>query len=126
MKRFSEEHEWVELEGGVGAVGITAYAAEELGDITFVELPEVGVVLAQGEALCVIESVKAASDVFVPIGGTVTEVNMRLEEEPGLVNESPEKDGWICKLDEVDESDMDSLMTEDEYDQFVAGDAEEE
>ena len=121
-KRYSEEHEWVVVEDGVATVGITAYAAEELGDITFVELPEPGVVLAQGDTMCVIESVKAASDIFAPIGGTVGPVNSRLEEEPGLVNDSPEGEGWICRLQEVEEPEMDGLLTEKEYEEYVAGD----
>lgn len=125
MKRFSEEHEWVEVADGVAAVGITAYAAEELGEITFVELPEQGTVLGQGDSLCVVESVKAASDVFVPIGGTIMEVNGRLEEEPELVNASPEGEGWICKLTEVDEGELDSLMSEEEYEAFTSSDDDE-
>ena len=120
MKRFSEEHEWVELVDGVGTIGITAYAAAELGDITFIELPEIGVVLGQGEVLCVVESVKAASDVFVPIGGTIVQVNGRLEEEPELLNESAENEAWICKLNEVDATEMEGLMTEAEYETFTS------
>lgn len=122
MKRYSEEHEWVEVVDGVATVGISAYAAEELGDITFVELPDVGLVVGQGDALCVVESVKAASDVFSPIGGTVQAVNLALEEDPGIVNASADRDGWICKLTEVEESDLDNLMTEEEYEELV-GDA---
>lgn len=125
MKRFSEEHEWVEVKGGIATMGITTYAAEELGDITFVELPTVGTVVAQGESLCVIESVKAASDVFSPIGGTVKEVNMALEDDPGLINASAEKEGWICKLEDIDTGELDSLMTESEYEAFTEGDGEE-
>lgn len=120
MKRFSEEHEWVELVDGIATIGITAYAAAELGDITFIELPETGVVLGQGEALCVVESVKAASDVFVPIGGTIVEVNGKLEEEPEQINDSAENDAWICKLNEVDASEMEGLMTEEEYEAFTS------
>ena len=122
MKRFSEEHEWVELVEGTATVGITAYAGSELGDITFIELPETGVVLGQGEVLCVVESVKAASDVFVPIGGTIVEVNGKLEEEPELLNESAENDAWICRLNEVDASEMEGLMTEREYETFTSSD----
>jgi len=122
MKRFSEEHEWVELVDGIATVGITAYAAAELGDITFIELPEVGIVLGQGEALCVVESVKAASDVFVPIGGTIVAVNSKLEEEPEQINDSPENDAWICRLNEVDASEMDALMTEKDYETFTSSD----
>ena len=125
MKRFSDEHAWVDVAEGTATTGITAYAAEELGDINFVELPDVGSVLAQGELLCVVESVKAASDVFAPVGGTVVAVNKRLDTEPQLINDGAEKDGWICRLEEVDESELDGLMTEEEYELFVAGDDED-
>jgi glycine cleavage system H protein len=124
MKRYSEEHQWVEVRGGKARVGITAYAAEELGDISFVELPDVGLVLAQGEPLCVVESVKAASDVFAPVGGTVSAVNERLEDEPELVSASPEKEGWICELNELDEADLENLMDEIEYEEFLGTDPE--
>lgn len=122
MKRFSDEHAWVEYENGLATIGITAYAAEELGEINFVELPELGIVLSQGEMLCVVESVKAASDVFAAVGGTVIAVNQRLDQEPQLINDAAEKDGWICRLDEVDESELDSLMNEEAYELFVSGD----
>jgi len=116
MKRFSEEHQWVEYDGRQATIGITAYAAEELGEITFVELPEPGVVVSQGEALCVVESTKAASDVFAPVGGMVVAVNGLLEKTPALVNDSPETKAWICRLEEVDEADFENLMTEARYD----------
>ena len=122
MKRFSEDHVWVEMADGKATIGITAFAAEELGEITFVELPDMDVVFAQGDALCVIESVKAAADISAPIGGTVTAVNGRLVQEPAVINDSPEKDGWICTLDEVEEAELESLMVEDEYDAFAVGD----
>ncbi len=125
MKRYSEEHEWVEVKKGIAVVGITAYAAEEMGDITFVELPDIGQVFAQGDAMCVVESVKAASDVMAPISGTVKSVNDELEEDPSIVNTSPEKDGWICKLEDVDESELDSLMSEKEYEEFTGTEEEE-
>lgn len=125
MKRFSEEHEWVEIGDSIATMGITSYAADELGDITFVELPTVATVVGQGESLCVIESVKAASDVFSPIGGTVKAVNEALEEKPGLINASAEKEGWICKLEDIDPSEMDSLMNEEEYEAFIESDSEE-
>ena len=126
MKRFSEEHEWVEVADGVATIGISAYAADELGDITFVELPEVGIVVGQGDALCVVESVKAASDVFAPISGTVTEVNEALEEDPGIINASAERDGWICKLGEIEEADLDNLMGEEEYEELTADSGDED
>ncbi|MCK5803975.1 MAG: glycine cleavage system protein GcvH [Lentisphaeria bacterium] len=119
MKLFSEDHQWVEIENGVATIGITAYAAEELGEITFVELPDDGLVVSQGDVLCVVESVKAASDVFAPLGGTVTEVNRKLEKSVEHINSSPERLGWICRLEEVDESEMDNLMTEAQYDGYT-------
>lgn len=115
MKRYSEDHQWVKYENGRATVGITAYAADELGDITFVELPDVGLVVSQGDVLCVVESAKAASDVYAPVGGTVVEVNRKLDAEPILVSDSPESRGWICRLDEVEESDLESLMTDVQY-----------
>ncbi|MBT3286267.1 MAG: glycine cleavage system protein GcvH [Victivallales bacterium] len=122
MKRFSEEHQWVEYDGQQATVGITAYAAEELGEITFVELPDLGVVVSQGEALCVVESTKAASDVFAPVGGTVVAVNELLEKTPALVNDAPETRAWICRLEEVDEVDLEILMTEARYDSLLGDD----
>jgi glycine cleavage system H protein len=121
MKRYSEDHQWVEVRKGTAAVGITAFAAEELGEITFIELPEIGTVVTQGDSLCIVESVKAASDVFAPISGTVAEVNQQLDENPALINDSPERDGWVCRLKEIDESELDELMSESEYEAFAAG-----
>lgn len=125
MKRYSDDHQWVRYEEGRATVGVTAYAADELGDITFVELPDVGLVVSQGDVLCVVESVKAASDVYAPVGGTVVEVNRVLEAQPRLVNDSPESKGWICRLEEVVESDLDSLMTDAQYEAFLSEEADE-
>ena len=126
MKRFSEDHQWVEVRNGIGTVGITAYAAEELGEITFIELPEKGDVFAQGDVLCVIESVKTASDVIAPISGSIHRVNERLEEDTDLLNSSPEKEGWICRFEEVDLSEMENLMTEKEYEEMVGSDGDDD
>jgi len=126
MKKYSEDHQWVEVKKGVATVGITPYAAEELGEVSFVELPEEGTVVTQGDPLCVVESVKAASDVFAPISGTVAEVNQALDETPAMINDSPERDGWICRLKEIDESELSELMTEAEYEHYVSGTEEEE
>ena len=120
MKHYTEEHEWVEVEDGVATMGISEYAARELGDITFVELPENGSEYGQGDVLSVVESVKAASDVFAPVSGRVIATNRMLADRPELVNESPEEDGWICKLGEVDETELENLMTEAEYRQMVS------
>ncbi len=121
MKRYSEEHEWVEAgPAGTATVGITGFAAEELGDITYIELPAVGKLVVRNKTLCVIESVKAASDVFAPVGGTVTEVNTRLDTEPGIVNAAPEGEGWICRLSGVAPAEFDALMTAEQYAAYTA------
>lgn len=115
MLRFTEEHEWVRIDGAVATVGITNYAQDTLGDITFVDLPKVGKVVKKGESLCVVESVKAASDVYAPVGGTVTAVNAALGSAPELINQSAEKDGWLCTLGSFDAAELGSLMTADQY-----------
>lgn len=95
---FTKDHEWVEVAGDVATVGVTAYAADQLGDVVFVELPEVGRKVEKGQALAVVESVKAASDIYAPVSGTVIEVNSGLSDAPETVNESPEKRGWFARL----------------------------
>ena len=119
MKRFTEEHEWVFVENGIATIGISHYAATELGDITFVELPELGAEFAQSDSLTTIESVKAASDIYAPISGTVCEVNEALNEHPEIINASPEEDGWICKLETIGEEELDRLLTDEEYEEFI-------
>lgn len=119
MRFFSEDHVWVEMADGTCTLGLSSYAAEELGELTFVELPAIGTSFSTGDVLCVVESVKAASDVICPIGGTVSEVNSLLDISPGLVNAHPENEGWICRLEEVDDSELDALMTDEEYDLFL-------
>ena len=119
MKKFTKEHEWIELESSVATMGITEHASKELGDITFVELPSVGDTINAGDVLTVVESVKAASDVFSPVSGTVKEINSELEDSPQLINESPEDDGWICKLSDVDKAELEDLMTEEEYHNYI-------
>ncbi|MBN2450395.1 MAG: glycine cleavage system protein GcvH [Lentisphaeria bacterium] len=125
MRYFSEEHVWIAIRNGKGTLGISAYAAEELGEITFVELPEVGSVLEQGDTLCVVESAKAATDVITPLSGTVRAVNTALNRNPDLMNQSPETDGWICRMDDLDEDELSSLMSEDDYEAFIEGGGEE-
>lgn len=120
MKYYSEEHEWVEVKGDVAVIGISEHAAEELGDITFVELPEVGASFKSGDTLGVIESVKAAADVYAPVSGEVVEVNEKLEDSPELINESAEEDGWICKMKNFDVSEVNALMNEGEYQEFLS------
>ena len=119
MKRFSEDHVWADIEGTVATVGITTYASDEIGEITFVEPPEINTVVTQGESLCVVESSKAATDIFAPLGGTVIKVNTKLSAKPELMNTSPESEGWICKVQDFDNQDIDNMMTEDEYEKFV-------
>lgn len=114
-RKYSKEHEWVKLDGGLAIVGITDYAQEQLGDIVYVELPQPGDTLTQFESFGIIESVKAASDLYAPIGGEVVAVNEELVDRPELVNEDPYEGGWMLKVQLEDESDMDRLMTAEEY-----------
>jgi len=118
--RFTKDHEWVEAEGGVARVGVTAYAAEQLGDVVFVELPEVGKQVVAGDALAVVESVKAASDVYAPVAGEVVEVNTALPNAPETVNAMPEKDGWFVKLKLADPAQLNALMDRAAYEQFLS------
>ncbi len=117
---FTEDHEWIELDGEIGTVGITEYAQEQLGDIVFVEVPDEGKEVAKGDEAAVVESVKAASDIYAPVSGTVIEGNAALGDAPGLVNEDPEGDGWFFKLTLTDISELDGLMDETAYNAFVA------
>jgi len=112
MTKFTKDHEYVTVDG---TVGITPYAQEQLGDIVFVELPKVGQKLKQGDEAAVVESVKAASEIYAPVSGTVTAVNDALSGDPGLINSSPEVDGWIFKLALDDASELDGLMDADAY-----------
>ncbi len=117
--KYTENHEWISDDGGVYTVGITAHAAEQLGDITYVELPEVGEEFGQDDEAATVESVKAASEVYAPVGGTISAVNERLEQEPEVVNKSPYGDGWFFKLEGVDVAEFDALMTADAYEKFL-------
>lgn len=119
MKKYSEEHQWIDVnEDGSATVGITKYAADELGEITFIELPTVGKELKAKDQLCVVESVKAASDVFMPTSGTIAEVNTVLDKDPSALNNDPEGLGWICRIDKVDPADLAVLMDEAAYAAF--------
>ncbi len=117
---FTEDHEWIELDGEIATVGITDYAQSQLGDIVFVEVPEEGKEVTKGDDAAVVESVKAASDVYAPVSGTVIEGNPALEESPALVNEDPEGDGWFFKMTLSDTSELDGLMNESAYADFVS------
>ena len=116
---FTKDHEWVQVDGDHAVVGITAYAAEQLGDVVFVELPEVGKTLKAGDNLAVVESVKAASDVYAPISGEVAEVNSGLGETPEVVSEAPESGGWFAKLKLSEPSQVGALMDRAAYEQFL-------
>ena len=116
---FTDEHEWIDVEGDTATVGITDYAQGQLGDIVFVELPDVGSVIDKGKDAAVVESVKAASDVYAPISGEVTENNAALEDDPALVNSSPEEEGWFFRLSISDSSELKGLMDEAGYRAFV-------
>jgi len=116
---FTEEHEWIEVAGDTATVGITDHAQSQLGDIVFVEVPQPGKVLAKGDDAAVVESVKAASDVYSPIGGTVTEGNSAIEDDPALVNSDAEGAGWFFKLTIADQGELEGLMDEAAYRGFV-------
>ena len=115
---FTEEHEWIEVDGDVATVGITDFAQGQLGDIVFVEVPDTGAELSKGGDAAVVESVKAASDVYAPVDGTVTEGNDQLEEDPSLVNSDPEGEGWFFRMTLADKSQLDGLMDAKAYKVF--------
>ncbi|MEL6877832.1 MAG: glycine cleavage system protein GcvH [Pseudomonadota bacterium] len=116
---FTDEHEWIDVEGDSATVGITDYAQEQLGDIVFVELPETGTQVEKGGEAAVVESVKAASDVYAPITGEVMETNGALEDDPALVNTSPEEEGWFFRLTIADSGELEGLMDDKAYKTFV-------
>ena len=118
-KKYTEQHEWVEVEGDTAIVGITNHAEESLGDIVFIDLPTVGKKVKSNEELCVIESVKAASDIYAPIDGEVTEVNNNLSDDSSIVNHDAEKNGWIFKMKISNPEQYDSLMSLDQYLTFL-------
>ncbi|CAB3407164.1 unnamed protein product [Caenorhabditis bovis] len=117
-RRYTKKHEWVLVDNGVGTVGITDFAAEQLGDLVYVELPQEGDEISRGDSTGAVESVKAASDVYAPISGTVVELNSRLEEEAGLVNKSPFEKGWLYKLKVKSADELNELLSEEQYNEF--------
>jgi glycine cleavage system H protein len=119
--RYTDQHEWVRLDGDEATIGITKYAAEQLGDVVFVELPEAGRKVGQGGEIAVVESVKAASEVYAPIGGEVTASNPELETNPAKVNADPQGEGWFFKLRVADKAEISKLMNESQYTEFVKG-----
>ena len=120
MLRFTEEHEWLKLDGDEVIVGITDHAAEQLGDLVFVELPEEGRTVVKGDEVVTIESVKAASDIAAPLDGQITEVNTAIVANPALVNEDPMEDGWFFKMTLAEPSELDTLMDEEAYRAYIA------
>lgn len=117
--RYTKEHEWVRAEGDVATVGISEYAQEQLGDVVFVELPEVGREVSRGESMATVESVKAASDVYAPVSGEVAEINDALADDPAKVNSGAESDGWFCKIRLKDAAELEQLMDGDAYRAYV-------
>lgn len=113
--KFAKSHEWVKVEGDIGTVGISDHAQNELTEIVFVELPQVGKVLQAGEPSCVVESVKSASDAFTPVGGEVIEINEAVMDDPAMINNDAEGEGWFFKIKLTDLSELDNLMTKEEY-----------
>jgi glycine cleavage system H protein len=118
---YTKEHEWILVEGDIGTIGISDYAQEQLGDIVYIELPEVGKEIAQSEQVAVVESVKAASEIYAPAGGTVTEVNEKLSGAPNTVNEDAIGEGWFVKLKLTDPGEVEGLMDEAAYKDYIAG-----
>jgi len=116
---FTRDHEWVRLEGDSALVGITDYAQSQLGDVVYVELPEVGKTFAKGDDAAVVESVKAASDVYAPVSGVVVAVNSALEKSPAMINDAPEGDGWFWKLTLTEPGELDALLDEAAYKAFI-------
>ncbi len=119
MLKFTDDHEWLKIEGGVATVGITAYATEQLGDLVFVELPEAGTEFEQGDTAATLESVKAATDVYAPLAGEIVEANAAIVDDPAIVNSDPMGEGWFFKLKLTDPSAADALMDEDAYKALV-------
>jgi glycine cleavage system H protein len=117
MKKFTDSHEWIDLQGsgGIATIGVTDHAQHELGDIVFVELPKVGKEISAGQPAAVLESTKAAADVYAPVAGTIVEVNQALSEQSDLINKAPEREGWIFKLKVNDPADLEKLMDESAY-----------
>ena len=122
--KYSKEHEWVATEETVATIGITDYAQDQLGEIVYVELPAVGDKISKDDAFGVVESVKAVSDIYAPVSGTVVEVNQELAESPEMINEDPYGDGWLVKVKVTDPAELDDLLDNDEYEELVAAEKE--
>lgn len=116
---YTKEHVWIKIEGKIGAVGLSNYAVEQLGDIIFIELPEAGTEVKQNGILCTVESVKASSDVCAPLSGSVTEVNKELGKSPGIANSSPQDKGWIARIEISDAGETKNLMNKEKYSEYL-------
>ncbi|KAF2233377.1 hypothetical protein EV356DRAFT_448444 [Viridothelium virens] len=121
IKKYTEDHEWIELpdSGNTGTIGVSKYAADALGDVVYVELPTVGLEVGAGDTIGAVESVKSASDIMTPVSGVVTEANSLLEEKPATINKSPEDQGWIARIQIENTEELESLMSEEEYQKFT-------
>ncbi len=122
--RYTEDHEWIKVEGNIGTVGITDYAQKQLGDIVYVELPEVDDEFEKGDEVATIESVKAASPVIIPVSGKIVEINEELEDSPELVNQDPHGKGWFFKVELSNLSELDDLMTAEQYEEYIKSEGE--
>ena len=118
--RYTSDHEWVRVDGDIATIGITDHAQKELSDVVFVELPSVGLAVGSGDSIAVVESVKAASDIYAPIGGEVVDINTEVENDPSIINSSPYKLGWIFKLRFEDESDLEDLLDAEGYEDLLS------
>ncbi len=118
-KFYTKNHEWIKIKAGAGVIGISSYAAQQLGDITFIELPQTGYVAGKDDFLCEAESVKAASDIYSPVSGEVIDVNKRLQDSPQLINTSPEDEGWIATVKLKDPEEIKNLLSEKEYKEYI-------
>ncbi len=120
-RRYTKDHEWVKVEGDSAVIGITEFAQSELGELVFVDLPAVGKAITQGATLCVVESTKAASDVYAPLSGTVKEVNSPLGDSPATVNTDPYGSGWLVRIENFNNEEIGSLMSAEQYEQHLTG-----
>ena len=118
-RKYTDEHEWISIDGEIGTVGISEYAQVQLGDVVFIEVPEIGTIYKKGQEAAVVESVKAASEVYAPVDGEIVEVNNGLEEDPSIVNSDAEGQGWFYKIKVNNLSDLDGLMDEEAYTLFI-------
>ena len=118
-KKYTKDHEWILIENNIGTVGITNHAQESLGDIVFIELPEIGKIVKTGSEVSVVESVKAASDIYSPLDGKIIDINNKLKDDPSIVNQDAENDGWFFKIEISDSIDEDKLMSLEQYNKFI-------